>query len=196
MSGGDRADSPARRPSPEGVSVRRVRVDDAEAFARVLADPSVFPHLLQMPYADPATWRTRLGETLAPGRQDVVLVAEAGDVVVGGGGLHPVGASPRRRHVMSLGLHVDPAWQGRGIGTLLMQSLCDYADRWLGLLRVELTVYTDNERAQRLYRRFGFVDEGVQRAFALRDGVYVDALAMARLNPDPLAGFPRAAIAS
>jgi putative acetyltransferase len=48
-----------------------------------------------------------------------------------------------------------------------MQALCDYADRWLGLLRLELGVYTDNLRAQALYRRFGFVEEGVQRAYAL-----------------------------
>ena len=73
----------------------------------------------------------------------------------------------------------------------LFESLCDLADRWLGVLRVELTVYADNHRAQSLYRRFGFVEEGRHRAFALRDGEYVDALAMARLNPQPLRGFPQ-----
>ena len=41
----------------------------------------------------------------------------------------------------------------------------------------------------RLYRRFGFVAEGRRRAYALRDGAYVDTLAMARLNPSPLRGF-------
>jgi len=111
--------------------------------------------------------------------------------VVGGAGLHPVGTSPRRRHVMAIGIHVAPRAQGRGVGAALMQSLCDYADRWLGLLRLELSVYTDNLRAQSLYRRFGFVDEGVRRCDALRDGVYVDTLAMARLNPVPLRGFAR-----
>jgi hypothetical protein len=44
---------------------------------------------------------------------------------------------------------------------------------------------------QALYRRFGFVEEGVHRCHALRDGVYVDSLSMARLNPAPLRGFPR-----
>jgi len=183
----------AASPTPP-LRVRRARVEDAAAFARGLSDPAVYPHVLQMPYADEAIWMPRLAESLAPGRADVILVAETGEgTVVGGGGLHPAGASPRRRHAMMLGLHVEPAWQGQGVGHLLMQALCDYADRWLGLLRLELTVYTDNLRAQALYRRHGFVEEGMLRAFALRDGAYVDALTMARLHPDPLRGFARPA---
>jgi putative acetyltransferase len=63
--------------------------------------------------------------------------------------------------------------------------LLDWADNWAGLLRIELGVYADNERAIRMYRRFGFELEGTQRAFALRDGVYVDSLMMARLHPRP-----------
>ena len=41
----------------------------------------------------------------------------------------------RRRHVAMLGIAVAPEAQGQGVGTALMQAMCDYADRWLGLLR-------------------------------------------------------------
>ena len=181
------ADLPERRRSPSspGMRVRKARVDDAEAFARMMADPAIYPQLLQMPYGDADLWRQRLTEMCAAGKGDLLLVVEVDGQVVGAAGLHSTGASPRRRHAMGMGIQVQPEWQGRGMGALLMQSLCDYADRWLGLSRLELTVYTDNQRAQALYRRFGFVDEGVHRAYALRDGVYVDALSMARLNPRP-----------
>ena len=182
--------------SPEAaaarVTVRRITTDDADAFARMLSDPDVYPHLLQMPFGSGEHWRARLAGNAAPGSADLLLVAVGDDgELVGGAGLHPVGASPRRRHAMSLGMQVQPAWQRRGVGALLLQSLCDYADNWLGVLRLELEVYTDNAKALALYKRFGFIEEGVHRCHALRDGVYVDSLSMARLNPKPLRGFPR-----
>ena len=66
-----------------------------------------------------------------------------------------------------------------------MQTVLAQADNWLNILRIELTVYTDNVAALRLYQKFGFVIEGTHRAYALRDGAYVDAHAMARLHPHP-----------
>lgn len=174
------------------ITVRRVTVADADAFAAMLGHPEIFPSLLQMPYANPELWRVRLAENSAPGKRDLMLVAQAEDgTIVGGAGLHPAGGSPRRRHAMTLGMQVQPAWQRQGVGTALMQALCDYADRWLGLLRLELEVYADNHKAQALYKRFGFVQEGLHRCDTLRDGTYVDSVSMARLNPAPLQGFPR-----
>jgi L-phenylalanine/L-methionine N-acetyltransferase len=66
-----------------------------------------------------------------------------------------------------------------------MTGLLDWADNWAAVLRIELTVFTDNARAIALYQRHGFAQEGVMRAYALRDGAYADALAMARLHPRP-----------
>jgi len=175
----------------QGLGVRRTRVADAEAYARMMSHPEVYPNLLQMPWASADQWHARLTESCAAGSPHVQIVAECDGEVIGAAGLHPAGASPRKRHTMALGINVDADWQGRGVGRLLMQSLCDYADNWLGLLRLELDVYADNTKAQALYRRFGFVEEGVHRCHALRDGVYVDTLSMARLNPAPLRGFPR-----
>jgi L-phenylalanine/L-methionine N-acetyltransferase len=103
----------------------------------------------------------------------------------------------RQLHIASLGMGVHDDRVGRGIRTALLEALLDTADRWLGIRRLELTVYVDNTRAINLYRRFGFEMEGTHRAYALRDGEYGDAHTMARLagkNPlstsrtdDPLA---------
>jgi putative acetyltransferase len=167
------------------LTIRRAHPGDAEAFARMMSEPGVFAQLMQMPYADAAQWRERLARGAEPGQPDLQLVAEAEARLVGSAGLHAVGPALRRRHAMMLGISVTRAWQGRGVGRALMQALCDYADRWLGLRRLELQVYADNAPAIALYRRFGFELEGTHRGYAMRDGVLVDSLSMARLRPAP-----------
>ncbi len=174
--------------SPPGVpwTLRRARPSDAEAFVRLMRDPAVYPQLLQLPFPDAEMWRQRLAMPTGQGHDaGLHLVADVDGEVVASAGLHPAGPHLRRRHAMSLAMAVAVPWQGRGVGSALMAALLDYADNWLGVLRLELGVYADNLRAQALYRKFGFEVEGRQRAYALRDGAYVDSLLMARLHPRP-----------
>jgi L-phenylalanine/L-methionine N-acetyltransferase len=173
--------------TPPPWTLRRARVDDAPAFVRVMADPAVARQLMQLPYPDEASWRQRLTAQVSANGQspELHLVAEVDGEVIGSAGLHPVGPHLRRRHTLSLGMAVSRPWWGRGVGSALMGALCDYADQWLGALRIELTVFADNAPAQALYRRHGFEVEGRMRAYALRDGVFEDVLMMARLNPAP-----------
>jgi putative acetyltransferase len=167
------------------LTIRRTSSKDAAAMARYMADPAIFGGLLQMPYPSEAMWQARLADEGATGKLDLSLVAERDGEIVGSAGLFSPGPAARRRHVMGLGISVAREAQRQGVGTALMQALCDYADGWVGILRIELTVYTDNAVARRLYERFGFEVEGTHKGYALRDGVYVDALAMARLHPNP-----------
>ncbi len=166
-------------------TLRRARPSDADAFVRMMAEPEVYGGLMQLPYPDAETWRQRLADGNAPGKADVYLVAEAHGEVVGSAGLHPTGPALRRRHVMMMGISVDKDWQGKGVGTALMQGVCDYADHWLAVWRIELTVFADNARAIALYKKFGFEVEGTHRGYALRDGQYADVLSMARIHPNP-----------
>ncbi len=176
------------KPETPPITIRRATVADAASFARVNGDPAVLPNLLQVPYPSEEFWQQRLGEILAPGKQDILLVAECPGAdgraqVVGNAGLLSSGAALRRRHVMNLGIAIASDAQGRGVGSALMKALCDWADHWGQVLRIELTVFTDNARAIALYRRFGFEQEGVHRGYALRNGRYADTYSMARLHP-------------
>lgn len=178
-------------PAPDQpLAIRRATPADAPEFARIMGAPSVLYQLMQLPYPSEERWRTMLAEQAMPGKTDVVLVAERPDAdgqlrVVGNAGLHPVGPSTRRRHAMLLGIAVAAEAQRQGVGRALMAALVDYADRWAQVLRIELTVYTDNLRAISLYESFGFRREGLHVGYALRDGHYVDVLSMARLHPNP-----------
>ncbi|HEY4082873.1 MAG TPA: GNAT family N-acetyltransferase [Burkholderiaceae bacterium] len=165
--------------------IRRALPSDAPGFVQMMSEPEVFGGLLQLPYPTEELWRQRLAEHAAPGKSDLHLVAVRGAELLGSAGLHPAGASLRRRHAMGMGISVCKGEQGKGIGSALMAALLDYADNWGQVLRVELTVYTDNAQAIRLYERFGFTSEGVLRSYALRAGQYVDVLSMARLHPSP-----------
>jgi L-phenylalanine/L-methionine N-acetyltransferase len=163
-------------------TVRRARPADAADFARMMGHPDVFANLRQLPLPSEDHWRARLEEGTRPDRPDLQIVAELGGRVVGSAGLHP--ATPlRRRHAATIGISVVPEAQGRGVGSALMQAMCDYADGWAQILRIELTVFTDNERAIALYRRFGFRVEGTQRGYAMRNGEFADVQCMARLHP-------------
>jgi putative acetyltransferase len=172
-------------PDRQDIVVRRVRRDDAAAIAATMSDPLVARGLLQMPHGSEDFWRKRIDEMPAGNAAiEIMLVAELGGGVVGNAGLHGV-AALRRRHAAGLGIAVARSSQGQGVGSALMQALLDWADQWAQLLRIELTVFNDNAAAIALYRKFGFEVEGTHRAYALRDGVYADVLAMARLHPTP-----------
>lgn len=164
--------------------VRRARPADAADFARLMADSGVFANLMQLPYPTEEMWRARIEEQLLPSRTDLHLVAESEGRVIASLGLHPA-VPVRRRHVAMLGISVDVAFQRQGVGTALMQAACDYADQWAAILRIELTVFTDNLAALALYKRFDFRHEGTHTGFALRHGVYADVHSMARWHPHP-----------
>jgi putative acetyltransferase len=160
------------------VNVRHAEVGDAEAFHLNMTGPQVVEGTLQLPYQTVERYRNRLSE-LPEGTY--MLVAEAGDEVVGNLGLEAI-LTPRRRHVGRLYMAVRDDWQGKGVGTALMEAALDLADNWLNLTRVELEVYTHNQAGIALYEKFGFEIEGTLRRFAFRAGCYVDAYSMARIR--------------
>jgi putative acetyltransferase len=185
MGDGQKTEQPsaARSPPLNGLIIRARRPADAEAIADLVNLPGVRFGTMRLPYHSPqevAGWIEKTPTT------DLDLVAMKGSLLIGTAGLWRF--TGRQSHVGGLGMNVHDAWIGRGVGTALLAALLDSADNWLGIRRLQLTVYVDNAPAIRLYRRFGFELEGTHRAYALRDGRYVDAHAMARLaGPDPLA---------
>jgi putative acetyltransferase len=160
------------------VIIRAYEQADIPAVTRLYNQRSVAAGTLQIPLMPESERAARY----TPGPDLRMIVAELNGHVVGHAGLHLYRG--RRQHVASIGMGVDDAHQGQGIGSRLMEALLDLADNWYNIARVELTVYADNARAIHLYRKYGFVDEGLHRNYAFREGEFVDVLSMARLrNP-------------
>ncbi|HKN96006.1 MAG TPA: ribosomal protein S18-alanine N-acetyltransferase [Pseudonocardiaceae bacterium] len=88
--------------------------------------------------------------------------AYAGDTLIGYAGLAVAGRrGDREASVHTIG--VDPAWQGKGVGTALVRSMLAIADE--AKAPVFLEVRTDNAAAIRLYEAHGFVRLGVRRRY-------------------------------
>ena len=167
----------------EQVVIRRVEPGDAAQMQRVTNGRGAYSGTLQLPYASERIWQDRLAAHDANAQKTAqLLVAEVEGRVVGHAGLHLEG-NLRRRHAAHFGIWVDDEFAGRGIGSLLTQAVLDLADNWLNVLRIELTVFVDNHAAQKMYIKHGFVQEGVLRAYAMRDGQLMDVWTMARLHP-------------
>ena len=160
------------------VIVRRTEPGDYEALQRIFSGPRVISGTLQLPFPSAEMWRRRLAE---PPEGLFSLVARVEDEVVGDISLHTSATRWRMRHVGSIGMALRDDWQGKGVGTALMEAVLDLADNWLNLTRIELHVYVDNAPAIALYEKFGFEIEGTHRLFAFRNGEYVDGYSMARV---------------
>ncbi|ADQ39680.1 GCN5-related N-acetyltransferase [Caldicellulosiruptor acetigenus I77R1B] len=162
--------------------IRPVKFEDAEDINEMRRMDGVRETILSITserIADTEDFIKRLGPN------DHVFVAEVTEngvkKVVGIVGLH-VNSSPRLRHSAKVGIMVHRDYQGKGIGRALLNTVLDLADNWLKLVRVELTVLVDNEKAIKLYESLGFKIEGIKKYAVIKNGKYADEYIMARYN--------------
>jgi putative acetyltransferase len=160
------------------ITIRKAELSDAEAILRCFTAPLVVRYTMQLPYRSLESVREMLSKN-ADGVHHLVAVVD-GEVV--GSITLQAFTRPRINHSALIGMMVRDDWHGKGIGTAMMGAVIDLADKWLNLTRLELTVFTDNEPAIALCRKFGFEIEGTLRKFGFRDGEFVDSYTMARVK--------------
>ena len=109
-------------------------------------------------------------------RHNHYVAARSEDKLVGYAGIARLGLLPPHEYeVHTIG--VDAAYQGQGIGRLLLDALLEFARGGT----VYLEVRTDNAAAIALYRRAGFVEVGLRRRYYRVSGA--DAYTMRRDPP-------------
>ena len=80
-----------------------------------------------------------------------------------------------------VGMLVDRGWRGRGVGSALVQAAIDWARRQ-GLHKLCLEVFAHNTAAIGLYRKSGFVEEGLRSAqYRRANGELWDSIVMGLL---------------
>ena len=122
------------------IVVRHAEPEDYRELQRIYSGRRAVAGTLQLPLQSEEKLRKRLSK-MPEGTHHLVACVDG--EVVGELGLG-VSTNPRTRHTGNIGMAVHDDWQGKGIGTALMEAALDLADNWLNLTRIELRVYTDN----------------------------------------------------
>ena len=149
------------------ITIGALTVADAERCAQLEA--------VLFPGDDPWPTAAFVRELAAPHNHYVAARTDAdgGDTLIGYGGISRLGRTPPFEYeVHTIG--VDPAYQGRGVGRLLLDDLLNFA---AGAV-VHLEVRTDNESALALYRSVGFTQVGLRKRYYRVSGA--DAYTMRR----------------
>ena len=119
-------------------------------------DPTAFGSSYEESVEEPeAFWRGRL-EDAQRKVENITLFAEADGRLVGMMGMFRRFRIKTKHVATVFGVYVDPAARGRGIARQLMQALLDEIACLPEIVKLELTVNTENPVALRLYRHFGF----------------------------------------
>jgi len=83
-------------------------------------------------------------------------------------------------HAGNLGIGVLAPYRGQGIGVALIRAALNKAKE-IGLTRIELTVRENNKRAVALYKKEGFLIEGLHRNAVRIETKYENQISMALL---------------
>ena len=88
----------------------------------------------------------------------------------------------RFRHKAEFGICISKEYWGHGIGKVLLENILKWADS-VGIKKISLTVVQTNTKANQLYKRYGFVEEGLLIKERIhKDGNYYNTVIMARYH--------------
>lgn len=161
--------------------IREIRESDAEAFWQMQFElDKETKYMMYEPNERTKNLNliNKIVQNVADGR-DLLLVAENDNEIVGFLSAQR-GAPNRIKHTAYIVVGIRKAFQGKGIGSEFFRKL-DLWARQNGIKRLELTVMCRNETAVHLYKKNGFVIEGIRKNSMIVDGRYVDEYYMAKL---------------
>ena len=163
------------------LEIREACIDDAAQLTTYMQRLTGEPHNNIL--LDPGEWcmteqeeREFLAKRIGKPEQGIFCVAVVEDQIVGVANLNR-GPANTRKYAASLGISVDNASRGKGVGSALLGHLVNWA-RQQNLVRIELRVFARNTTAIGLYEKFGFKLEGRHPYALLKQGVWVDDLTM------------------
>jgi len=160
--------------------LRTLKPQDAASYVALrLAGLQECPEAFASSYEEEST--TPLAEVearLQPSADRAIIGAFEGSVLLGVVGLQREGLVKLSHKAFVWGMYVAPSARGRGVGAQVLDAALEYAASSLGVRQVNLGVNTRNAPAVALYKRLGFIEYGLERAFLRVNGEYHDEYQM------------------
>ena len=170
-------------PSGQPVTIRSSQPDDATqliAFVRSVLAESPFIGLEPDEFTFTEEQERKWIQDHLDGPDKLIILAEVSGAVIGCLTFEN-GSFRRIAHRGSLAISIREHWRGQGIGTVMLQTLIDWAEANPLIEKIGLSVFATNVDAIRLYKRLGFLEEGCQpREIKLGSGEYTDHVLMYR----------------
>ncbi|MBC6975058.1 GNAT family N-acetyltransferase [Bacillus sp. Xin] len=162
--------------------IREIQVEDAAAFLQLgkqLDEETSFMLLEPGERNMTVEQQENMIKCFIENNNSTIFVAVEGEQLVGfilanGGNVQ------RNKHAAAIVIGILQEYSGKGIGTDLFKEVEIWAklhDVW----RLELTVMAHNTRAQVLYKKVGFEQEGVKKASLIVGEENIDEYYMAKL---------------
>ena len=121
------------------------------------------------------SWLTRFERS----ERDCMIGAWVNGALAGMVSVRSCGDARRIRHRARLGISVLKEFWGRGVGSMLMDAAIQTAQS-AGYRQLELEAAADNDRAIRLYERFGFETYGRCPRALRRENGFADEIEMVK----------------
>ncbi|MFC4076000.1 GNAT family N-acetyltransferase [Salinithrix halophila] len=163
----------------QAVTLRPANEDDAAELAQRLAkvvEEQVY--LDQTPDKKPNKEDERAEIRKIQDNGGMYTVVEV-DGKISGVALLIRGSEGVSHHTAKFRTWLVPGYRGTGLGKKLMEYTIEWASR-KGIEKINLDVWSSNNRAIQLYKKYGFRLEGRRRRQAILKGKYVDEIFMSR----------------
>ena len=171
-------------PNGEKAIIRSANIGDAAALKDLRETTSAETHFMARCTEDgPMNLEniTKGIQSMASSETKFMVTAFIGNEIIGDLGVTVVRPHIKYLHRGYLGMSIRQKYTGLGLGSFMMKLALEQA-KTNGFEQVELGVYADNERAQYLYKKMGFVECGrTPHAFKLPDGTYIDEILMVNI---------------
>lgn len=163
------------------VTLRPIRLSDAERFVKWLSDPAVYQYLqAQNRHLTLKKERQWIKSSLKDKKDKRFAIETLEHRHIGVVSLERVEAKHKRA---TFGIFIgDKDFWNHGFGSDAGRVILEYGFKKMKLHKIELDVYAYNPRALKVYKRLGFKREGIKREHNFHQGKYWDVYHMSILD--------------